>query len=203
MERWRKLLGAIVMIEAPVAEPGGHSFPASPLACVEILGQSVLARQILELRTATSDAITVIAENGTAPFRLGVEDAASGVSVRWVEDVWSSAAQALQTYKDCHIETTLILRAGAYTECDTQEILEFHRAQSGPITRAFDATFPLQLWIVDTGRAAETQDLRRYLAAPDPACYALCGYVNLLAHPRDLRRLAIDIFSSRCRTHPV
>lgn len=197
------MLGAIVIVEGGVAEHSGHSFPTIPLACVEILGQSVLARQIADLQRTTSDAITVLAENGIAAFHSCVEQAASDVQVKWVEDVWCSATQTLRTYKDCNIETTLILRAGAYAEFDAKEILEFHRAQGRTITRAFVAAVPLHFWVVATDRAAETEDLRRYLAAPDPACYALCGYVNRLAHPRDLRRLVIDSFSSRCRLHPA
>ena len=198
------MLGAIVIVEAAVAEHSGRAFPTIPLACVEILGHSVLARQIAELQRGTiADGIIVLADNGLAPVRPCVEQAASGVPVKWVEDIWSAATQALQAYKDCHIETTLILRAGAYAEFDTQEILEFHRAQRKAVTRAFNTTAPLQLWIVDTDHAAETEDLRRYLAASDPACYALCGYVNRLAHPRDLRRLAIDSFGSRCRLRPA
>jgi tetrahydrodipicolinate N-succinyltransferase len=111
--------------------------------------------------------------------------------------------QTLRTYRDSGIEIALVMGASAYAEIDTHDVLQFHQQQHDAVTRAFDTRGPIDFWVVDTARLADGTDLLTALASEDTGRYALCGYVNRLEHVRDLRRLAIDSLSSRCRLRPL
>ena len=170
------------------------------LACVEVLGRSVVGRLIEEVRRAGVDAISVFAAAGVTPQHAGVHPS-TNIPVRSTEDAWGAAAQELVAYKEAGVVATLLLRADAYAECDFSDMLQFHREQGQAATRALDKEGPLDIWIVDPARLAGSGDLLTLLRS-DPARYSVRGYVNRLQDPKDLRRLVADALSSRCRLRP-
>jgi NDP-sugar pyrophosphorylase family protein len=155
---------------------------------------------IEDLRCAGVDSISVFADATVAALQPGIHSSAK-ITVRATEDSWTAAQKAAAYNEMC--ESTLVVRASAYVELDLEGMLQFHREQGRGVTRAFDTDEPLDMWIVDQTRIAESGDLQSALRASSPARYMVRGYVNRLEHPRDLRRLVADGLTSRCRLRPL
>jgi len=173
----------------------------APLACVEVLGRSAAGRLIDELRRADVDTISVFADSTIAPRHDGV-DSSTNVTLYVAEDPWHMAAQKLASHARTEIEATLVMRASAHVEFDVTDFLQSHREQGKTATRAFDKEGPLDIWIIDKTRIAESENILTTLRASDTARYGVRGYVNRLEHPRDLRQLVVDTLTSRCRLRP-
>lgn len=212
------MLSAIVIVGPEIREEleGGVSlestsseFPlgapqlqqSTPLACVEVLGRSVVGRLIDELRRADVDTISVFADAAIAPRHAGV-DSSTNVTLCATEAPWDMAAQKLAAYAETEIEAILVMRASAYVEFDLTEFLQSHREQGNAATRAFDNEGPLDIWIIDKARIAEGENVLATSRTSKPARYRVRGYVNRLEHPRDLRRLVVDGLTSGCGFRP-
>lgn len=209
------MLSAIVIVGPEIRrelESGGSlesaspEFPlaaaqSTPLACVEVLGRSVVGRLIEGLQLAGINTISTFSDVTIAPLHGG-GDRSAKVTICAAEDPWDMAAQKLAAYSETEIETILVMRASAYVELDLTDILQSHREQGKAATRAFDNEGPLDIWIIDKARMAEGEDLLTILRTYKPARYKVRGYVNRLEHPRDLRRLVIDGLTSRCQFRP-
>jgi carbonic anhydrase/acetyltransferase-like protein (isoleucine patch superfamily) len=96
---------------------------------------------------------------------------------------------------------------GAYMEPNVADALEFHRAQGTPLTQLEDNQGPLDFWLVDahwfrTAASGCTLPFRYGEFPGLPRPYRMSGYVNRLADARDLRRLVLDAFLSRCEIRP-
>ena len=118
------------------------------------------------------------------------------------EEQWRSAARQLGIYREQGFEAVLIIRTGAYIECEFATLLEEHRQHGGGVTRVFDQKGPLDFWIVDPRRFDESDGILTQLQNAEAADCALGGYVNRLESVHDLRRLATDILTMRCRLRP-
>ena len=173
----------------------------TPLTCVEVLGRSVLDRLSDELRKVGIDAVTLLADCCFEAARSEVDQAVS-LPISWVDDVWSSGTRMLAHYRQNGIDTTLVIRAGAYAELDYADALQYHREQNQGATRAFSDDVPLDIWVVDGDRFSAGEQIRETFLAGRGARYSVEGYVNHLEHPQDLRRLVTDALSSRCRLRP-
>jgi NDP-sugar pyrophosphorylase family protein len=195
------VLGAIVIVGSQIFGAPGSSSAKIPLACVEVLGCSVLDRVVAELGRIGIDAITVIGDRNVAD--CVPEQPNDAMPIAWVDDAWHNAMRTLRTYRDSGIETAVVMGASAYAEIDTPDVFQFHQQQHDAVTRTFDTRGPLDFWVVDTARLADSTDLVTALASGDSTRYAVCGYINRLEHVRDLRRLAIDSLNSRCRLRPL
>ena len=173
----------------------------TPLVCVEVLGRSVVGRLIEDLRRAGVDTISVFADVSVAAPLTGIPSSRK-ITVRPTKDCWAAVQQEVAPYNG-RVESTLVVHVSAYVEFDLEDLLQFHREESRGVTRAFDNEGPLDVWIVDHNRIAEFKDLQSALRSSSPARYLVRGYVNRLAHPRDLRRLVADGLTSRCRLRPL
>ncbi len=170
------------------------------LVCVELLGLSVMARFLEELRRGGIELISVFGNVATATART---DSASGIEFCSTEEPWLKATQHLSARLNSDQDSLLIVRLGAYADLDFKDFFQFHREQKQAVTRAFDQDGALDLWIVDPASLSEGTDLMRALTNAEPAQYVVRGYVNRLRHPRDLRRLAVDSLTNRCRLRPL
>jgi hypothetical protein len=155
----------------------------TPLVCAEVLGRSVVARLVDEFRRAGFDSATPIDR-------------------RSLDQAWGVAAEQLLTSKDSGAKAIVVLQANAYIDLDLKHALQFHREQGQAVTRAFDQEGPLDLWVVDPSGIQEGTDILSALSAASPHRYWVRGYVNRLKAPADLRRLAVDGLTSRCRLRP-
>jgi hypothetical protein len=155
----------------------------TPLVCVEVLGRSVVARLLDEFR------------------RAGFESATQ-IDRRSLEEAWGAATEQLLTSKASGAKAIVVVRANAYIDLDLKDALQFHREQGHVVTRAFDQEGPLDLWVVDPSGIQLGADNLSALSAASPARYFVRGYVNRLKAQADLRRLAVDGLTSRCRLRP-
>lgn len=176
---------------------------ASPLACVEVLGESVLERTVGRLRASGVKKIDVV----TGP--TGDLRRARNLRFRTVEDpnlLWQAAAHALQEFARRKVDAVLIAALGAYAEVDVRAAFEFHHTKAQAVTPLYDRDGALAWWIVEPARVLSVPTFSLPLAEQDmsdsPVPYFVEGYVNRLADARDLRRLTIDAFLGRCCIAP-
>ncbi len=195
------MVGAIVIVGPEMFATLGNSVKA-PLACVEILGQSVMERIAAELKRTDVDEITLLADGSLMAVRSEIEQATRDFTLRWTDDAWAETSQLLKSYRQAGVERALIVRVSAYAELDWSDLRQFHGAQNRDVTRAFDPQGPLDYWIIETAAMTDSDDVRPLLAANDVARCPVSGYVRRLEHPRDLRRLVADSLMSRCRLRP-
>jgi NDP-sugar pyrophosphorylase family protein len=213
-------LGAIVVVgpqnstpgHASCDRPGSELSPEADqavvvegsLACVEILGRSVLERTIERLCRMGVQVISVVmdeASSNLSAFHRPLNHA----TLQLTAEPWAAAARMLGQYAERGIETALVAGLGGYVEFDAEEMFEFHRQQRQASTRAFHGQRALDLWVVDSKRSENSRGKFDFWALPATrtAAYPLDGYVNPLAHARDLRRLVVDALQRRCQLSPV
>ena len=174
------------------------------ITCAEILGQSVLDRTVARLRSAGVQAISVIGGPSlTWPEKRDVEIIIAGKSF----ERWPAAQQTVREHGAHGMETVLMMGLGAYMEPNVADVLEFHRAQGTPLTQLEDGEGPLDFWMVDSHwfRTTATGCTLPFRYGEFPGLPIPCrmtGYVNRLAETRDVRRLVLDAFLSRCEIRP-
>ena len=210
------MLGAIFIVDSGLPDlKGGNpdvnwqdetSLPAQPkqrvpLACVEVLGRSVLARAVDDWREAGVEAFSVLADRSLGSERGELDHAVADCSPIWVTDMWSEASQELKRYQECQVEITVVARVRAFAEADASDILRFHRARQRVVTRVFDQERPIDLWVIETAEA-DSRNILTTLNSRKAARYPVSGYVNALDEPQDLRRLVVDSLTSRCSLRP-
>ncbi len=163
---------------------------------VDVLGRPVIERMVDGLKQSGIDSVFIFADrNGS----VGTSNLATATAP---PKQWKGVAHRLAKCREEKVDTILLVNCGNYAEFDPTDMSAFHRAQGESVTRAFAVDGPLDLWMIDPSRFGEPEDLRGALMAASPAYYELRGYVNRLRSPRDLRRLVLDSFSSRCRLRP-
>ena len=164
----------------------GTEPPTTPIAALEILGQSIVEHTIARLHGAGIDAVSVVHEVG---FSLTA-------GRRFVPDVLMKQAQN-------GFERVLLIRLGAYAEVDYADLLRFHSEAGATVTRVCDAAGPLDFWVLDSAPARRSRlNLDLPSDANPPSDYLTRGYVNRLESARDLRRLVVDAFQGRCAIRP-
>jgi NDP-sugar pyrophosphorylase family protein len=172
------------------------------LACVEILGRSVLERTVERLGRSGVQIISVVMDaasaNQTAAFRYPQND----VTVHIADEPWAAAGQILSGHAERGIDTAFVAGLGTYVEFDPEEMLQFHRQERKASTRAFSGQDPVDLWVIDCNHVDQNFDTWT-MTETRSAVYPLCGYVHPLSHPRHLRRLVADSFQGRCQLSPV
>jgi len=174
--------GCPSLAAAPV--PGG-----TPLVCVDVLGQSVASRFVEELRRCDVDTILLAGDASIQPSSYD-------------ENPWLAVVKHLLDWHARGVESTIVVRLGAYADIDLKEFFQFHREHGQTVTRACDQEGTLDAWVIDMAIVSEAMDLPAMLLTRSAAQYFVNGYVNRLQHPRDLRRLVVDSLSNRCRLRP-
>ena len=166
-------------------------------AATQVLGCSTIVRTVEYLRRSGVDEVSVFGN------RRGASRGSDDTQAPYPdEQAWKNAATQLRRYQEDGCEAVLVTRTGAYIECDLARLLEQHHEYGEPITRTFDKEGALDLWIVDPNRLDDSGELLATLRAAQTADCEVGGYVNRLLGAGDLRRLAADILSSRCRVRP-
>jgi hypothetical protein len=189
------MVGAVVIVGSNESGNVSGELSHNSLACVEVLGRTVLGRTIEELLRGSVDSVAVLASGPFSSAVMGHDK----VGFFSTEDLWRKAAEKIATL---NAEAVVVLRLGAYVEFDPADMIQFHREQSRPVTRACNGDGCLDLWVIDPSIVAVNQDLWGCLQSEDAATYYVSGYVNLLESPRDMRQLISDGLSSRCHFRP-
>lgn len=162
-----------------------------PWACVDMLGQSAVARFAEYLRREGCDSVSVVGN-----------DLALSRRSKAPTDHWVNAELLLANHQQEGFETILVARCGAYVEFDLAEMLRFHNEHGEATTRGEAADGPLDLWMVNSSSFSSREGIVSALRAANSVPYQLAGYVNRLQTAGDFRRLVLDSFSSRCGMRP-
>jgi len=189
------MLGAIIITtdqsrptQGDAVIAGAGSGPA-PWASVEVLGKAPVTR-LAEASKEVCEFVSVIA---------GPPEGHRGAEAGSISDL---ADQYFASYKRRGCEAVFIARCGAYVELDIADMLAFHQEQGLEGTRAFADDGPLDVWIVDSSVIAAYSSVSSSSFCARSAVYRSQAYVNRLETPRDLRRLVLDGFHSRCLLRP-
>ncbi len=196
------MLGAVVVVGSGESTKGSGDLPSEKLkarygslACVEILGRTVVGRTIDELHRAQFDSVAIVAN-----FPLSPATSSNGKAAFCnVQDLWRGAAEKIAGFD---AEAVLIVRLGAYVEFDSADMFQFHRGQGKPVTRATTSEGSLDIWVIDRAAHLESETLVSLLQDSDRSSYFVPGYVNQLETVQDLRRLAADGLGGRCQYRP-
>jgi hypothetical protein len=203
-------LGAIVVVGAErevfcsaAPQSDQKALLSQPLACVDVLGRSVLENMIERFVSADVGTVTVLVA-AEEPCGIGpLRGTYANVSIRVAGDVFAELTQQLKDYSQKGIEHSFVASASVYAETDLLDLFYFHREARQAATRGVDREGPLDLWVVDCAQAQQG-DLESLLAQAEKigASYFVREYVNRLRHPQDLRRLVTDALSGRCAMRP-
>lgn len=174
----------------------------SPIASLELLGQSALQRTVAYLKQAGVQSVSFVAKPGLSDV---ITTACGCSSAHILIDHSGMPGFVLRRVVDecIHngLDTILIIRLGAYVEFEFEDLMHFHRAKSRSMTRVYDAGGPLDFWIVDAAQFSRGElDLEKN---SDAARYDRASYVNRLAQAADVRHLIIDAFSLRHSIRPA
>lgn len=187
------------------ASPRRDEFCRRSLSCVEILGKSLLDRTVTRLRNAGVQRFSVIggADLSSLPSNREVEVTIASRQV----DRWSAAQRTVLAHRAKGFDTVLVVGLGSYMEVNVAEAVRFHRAHQKPLTQLENSDGLLDFWVVDSNwfsSAATGCTLPfRYGEFPGlPVPCRVSGYVNRLEDARDVRRLVLDSFLSRCEITP-
>ncbi len=183
----------------------GHAtrFAGGPSALLDVLGRPLLHRTVDTLHAELEADVTVIVEPGMLteplPSNVKVVEAQAEMQCHAAERLVEVSAQDAP-------DAVLLIRMGGYAEIDWQEMLNEFREQRARILRAYSGEDPLEIFCLSPWRRNEAAFLLRnelQKTRSEPARYQTHGYVNSLATPHDLRRLATDALHRRCALQPV
>jgi hypothetical protein len=213
------LVGAILVIGQPssgshwahdscgsLAAPG--MLGRTPIACLELLGRSVLDRVVQKLQHDGVELITVVARDEFS--HLARTSATSRTKIRSIApsvDLWSAAECTSREYVEQGVEIVLLSSVRAYAELDFPDLIRFHREMKQGLTSVTDQGGPVDFRVVDARRVAATRavglsGLTDHGTDAEVALYPLQGYFNPLKDAHDIRQLIVDAFLSRCSIRP-
>jgi hypothetical protein len=212
--------GAILVVEAEELT-GGTDAPArialarrtqpllleEPFACVDLLGRTPVERMIDRFLSEDMAAVTVLVSSELCDVTSILQKFDfDEVDCQVVDEVWFAANEVLRKYAASGIDRVVIATAGAYVECDLQDLFRFNREKGAGITRVFDGKGPLDFWVAPTAITQDGLQARQLLEAQTDrtakSSYFVKGYVNRLAHARDVRQCVADMLRGRCQAHP-
>ncbi|HXC42957.1 MAG TPA: hypothetical protein VNY51_05465 [Candidatus Dormibacteraeota bacterium] len=177
----------------------------NPLACLDLLGQSVLDRVIHRLQHDGVKPITVVIRDEFS--RLVRRSAATIHSVPSRLNLWSAAECVLREYVKHGVELVFLTRLGPYAELDLGHLIRFHRDAKQGVTAVTKDRESLDCWLIDAHQVRQTRRIglpvlvdREGMASDLP--YPVPGYVGRLQDASDLRHLIVDAFLSRCSIRP-
>jgi NDP-sugar pyrophosphorylase family protein len=207
-------LAAIVVVETEVTgsypatpldtKTGQATGAGEPLACVEILGRSMLQRTIERFVQANAGVVRVLLSGDVTYAAQPLRSAFDCVKFKTVSDIGLAIGQELREFSRSGIDHAFIVSANVYAETDLFDLFSFHCESRQRVTKAVDRDGPMAFGIVDCAKALE-MDIENVLTPGQDAgsSYFIREYVSRLTHPRDLRRLATDALSGRCAIRPA
>ena len=170
-----------------------------PDAKLEILGKSLLDRNISRLREAGIESTSVIAESSALTQLLPTRSATSN-------DFISAWEKAIGEYVRQGVDTLLLLRTSTYTDLDYNELLSFHSERRAGLTQVYAADTSVDVAVVNANLLRESEHAYRTTLSnliPDQEHFYYHGYINRLRKPKDFRRLTEDGLTGKSSLHPV
>ena len=178
-----------------------------PIAIIEAAGKSAVQRVVERLEKVGVDGISVVTDLPTAAATLFEKPSGATHVDAAGARFWRAAEAAFSDHAQAGAEAVFVLRLGAYTEVNFDELLQFHCDRRTHVTPVVDASGePLDTFVLNASRRNDAAFLFRHglsqLRVPSTP-YVFGGYCNRLNDAADLRRFAIDILMSRCEARPA
>ena len=176
-----------------------QAFSGRPVACYEILGETLLQRTLNALRDAGIQQRAVLTEDSGSESLFPSR-------VRSFGKYFSAWEKSVEQQLEAGVEILFLIRMGAYLELDFTEVLEFHRQSCGVLTQIYDQKRALDVAVVNTSQLrGDTGSYRGRLSSliPYHKRYHFAGYTNRLREPQDLRQLAHEALLGRNSIRPL
>jgi hypothetical protein len=170
-----------------------------PDAKLEVLGKSLLDRNISRLQEAGVESSSVIPEGSALSQLLPTRSTASNDFI----SVWE---KAIGEYVRQGVNTLLLLRTSTYTDLDYKELLRFHSERNAGLTQVYGADTSVDVAVVDANLLRKADSAYRTTLSnliPDQEHFCYQGYINRLRKPQDYRRLIEDALMGKCSLRPV
>lgn len=170
-----------------------------PDAKLEVLGKSLLDRNISRLR-GTGVAFTSVIPEGSALTQLLPTRSATS------NEFISAWEKAIGEYVRQGVDTLLLLRTSTYTDLDYEELLRFHSERRAGLTQVYGADSSVDVAVVNAKLLRESGNAYRTTLSnliPDQEHFYYQGYINRLRKPKDFRRLTEDALTGKCNLLPV
>jgi hypothetical protein len=177
----------------------GTFLPGFSCIMLDILGRSILDRTLDRVTAATDTQPTVIIENLTIAGLFPCDDiTASGSNPAWENAIGRHIMRG--------VDHLLLIRLNAYTDLDFGELLQSHTETQSSVTRVYGPTGALDIAVVDANLLQDPgntycKTLSEIIFRQRRFLYR--GYLNPLAGPRHLRRLAEDGLHGVCGLKPI
>jgi hypothetical protein len=174
----------------------------TPIAALELLGQSAFQRTIAYLHLVGVRAISLVTTTGLSHLVSG--SLGSGAVPVLIDNSTTTLLvlqRVLGEYARNGFDAILLIRLGAYVEFDFADLLQFHRDRAQPVTRVRDNNEPLDFWMIDAlyfSKSSAGLNTKTWLADTEAtAFYDGAAYVNRLLHAYDVRHFVLDAFAAR------
>lgn len=181
-----------------------------PVACLEVLGKSVVQRTIdLFMRAglreialmADASALEAVSVHGGSECRIETH------LLQAESDSSYALQQVITNLLQRDVDNVFLVWLGHYVEFDPNEVVQAARDGNVELLRLHDGKGPLGIWLLHRPKVnlAECKSpgdwfTAEYARTAEP--YRVDGYVNRLAGMHDLRRLVRDMFASGCDARP-
>jgi hypothetical protein len=215
------VIGAILVVGPDAAESvqvpmnpaasleGRENLAQQPIACMDVLGASVLARTVQRFEQAGVHTIAVMGAEVLSNFAgtLPTDRVEIGLVYRQAH-LWAATERRITQFANLGVDALLLQRLGPYVDLDVADFLRFYQVSGTDCVRAFaqDGNGALDLWMIRPERFREdsTQQWKALQDAGDreEQRYMVAGYVNALESAYDLRRLAVYGLLGRCGIRP-
>jgi hypothetical protein len=204
--------GAFQVPRNPAASlEGPESLAQQPIACLDVLGASVLTRAVQRFERAGVHTIAVMGTEALSNFSAALP-ADSRVEIGVVyrqEHLWAATQRRIAQFAGLGVDSLVLQRLGPYVDLDVADFLRFYQASGHACVRAFgqDGAGSLDLWMMRPDRFLEesAQPWKSLHITEDreEQRYVVSGYVNALESAYDLRRLAVYGLLGRCGILPA
>lgn len=179
-----------------------------PIGLLDVLGKPVLQRVLDRLEKFGISGAAIVTE--VPPSKVPLASGSVWPGMHWAEgegaQFWRAAESSFNDLAQAGAELVLVIRLGAYTEIDYEELVQFHLDAGCRVTRVSDGSgIPLDTFAISASRRNDAAYLFRHeLQEMRVPCddYHFAGYVNRLEHARNLRTLALDGFAGIATISP-
>ncbi len=193
---------AIILVGGLPEAADCESFAGTPLALLDVLGKSALARVVDRLQRQNINGIAVIGETAIPATHKHVPCVEAGK-----EQFWRAAENAFTDMAQAGAEAVLVIRMGGYAEFEVDEFLQRHLDGRAHVTRAVDVNgSSLDMFMITGSRRNDAAFLFRHRLQQTRAAagnWVFPGYSNPLACVRDLRLLSADGLMQCAQLTPV
>ncbi len=186
------------------------------LACVEVVGQSVVERTIDRFLTAGIEAVTVLVETGFSSHLSFPDYQVTKIEGSCCRRLNYAIAETARYYVQSGIDHAFITTAETYAETDVLDFFYFHREARQEVTRAYDNHGWVDLWAVECRSLSESSlvhfrltccrlrhlvAIRISSATTSIACciHAICGSLRVMCC-KDIAKAArpVESFEQGC-----